>query len=121
MLCNMTRKREAVHTVNTGPIAVNTGKEQNRGLYLPSGQNYPQDVKEIPVSLTVRPTLPYSYQHGRYIPKAFIKLNLFQSRSRKELVTLFNPKFFSQKLTFQKEMTTIGRWGGEGGGSEENA
>jgi hypothetical protein len=63
----------------------------------------------------VRPTLLYSYQYGRYIPNAFIKFNLFQSGSRRELVTLFNPKFFSQKLTFQKEMTTIG---GEGGGGE---
>jgi len=44
-------------------------------------------------------------------------LNLFQSGSRRELVTLFNPKFFSQKLTFQKEMTTIGA--GEGGRGEE--
>jgi hypothetical protein len=34
-------------------------------------------------------------------------LNLFQSGSGRELVTLFNPKFFSQKLTFQKEMTTM--------------
>jgi hypothetical protein len=117
MLCNTKRKGEALHTVNTRPIAVNTGNGQNRELYLPSGQNYPQDVKEIPVSRTVRPTLRCSYQYGRYIRNAFIKLNLFQSGSRRELVTLFNPKFFSQKLTFQKEMTT-GRGGG--GGSEEN-
>jgi len=45
---------------------------------------------------------------------AYIKLNLFQSRYRKELVTLFDPKFFSQKLTFQIEMTTTGCVAGEG-------
>ena len=45
---------------------------------------------------------------------AFIKLNLFQSGSRRELVTLFDPKFFSQKLTFQKEMTTRGKGRGAG-------
>jgi len=58
-------KGEALHTVNNQPIAVNTGNGQNRGLYLPSGQNYPQDVKEIPVSRNVRPTLRWSYQYGR--------------------------------------------------------
>jgi len=55
----------------------------------------------------------------RAFGNAFIKLNLFQSGSRRELVTLFDPKFFSQKLTFQKEMTTWGR-GEREGGSEEN-
>ena len=80
MLCSTKRKGEALHTVNTGPIAVNTGNGQNRGLYLPSGPNYPQDVKEIPVSRTVRPTLRYSYQYGRYIRKRFYKVEPFSKR-----------------------------------------
>jgi hypothetical protein len=39
MLRTAKRKAEALHTVKTRLIAVNTANGQNRGLYLSSGQN----------------------------------------------------------------------------------
>jgi hypothetical protein len=86
------------------------------------GRTKPQDAKEIPDSNCVtfsslhRSVWKLHWQRF-YKVEAFFSLS--QSGCRKELVTLFNPKFFSQKPTFQKEMKTS-RVGGGGGEREES-
>jgi hypothetical protein len=117
MLCMTKRKGEAQHTVQIQRIAVNTGNGQNRRLYFFFRAEVTARRERNPSFANCATyTLRYSYQYGRYIRNAFIKLNLFPSGTRRELATLFNPKFFSQKLTFQKEMKTfLGPLGGVGG------